>query len=171
MEVPHRDAALSDLLDEREIRTILLRYCRGVDRMDRELVRSCFHEDAVDSHGNFEGDVDALLDWMWDLLSKFDSTMHFLGNMLIEIEGDLARAETYGVAFHRGDPEKPHRNLVNGFRYVDHFERRAGAWRIARRTVVTEWSRVDAPENWWPTPEEVLSGTRGPADPVYERLR
>jgi len=165
------EAALTAMLHEREIRTVLLRYCRGVDRLDRALVRSCFHDDAVDSHGNFEGDVESLLDWMWGVLSKFDSSMHFVGNMLIEVEGELARAETYGIAFHRGDPAKPHRNLVNGFRYVDRFERRDEAWRIARRTVVTEWTRVDVPENWWPTPEGILCGTRGPDDPVYEPLR
>jgi hypothetical protein len=166
-----QDAAVAALLAENEIRKVLLLYCRGVDRLDRDLVRACFHEDAVDSHGNFEGDVDSLLDWMWGVLTKFDTTMHFVGNMLIEVEGDLARAETYGVAFHRGEPEKPHRNLINGFRYVDRFERRDGAWRIARRTVVTDWTRVDVPEQWWPTPEGILCGTRGPDDPVYEPLR
>ena len=162
---------MAELLAENEIRKVLLRYCRGVDRLDRDLVRACFHEDAVDSHGNFEGDVDSLLDWMWGVLTKFDTTMHFVGNMLIEVEGELARAETYGVAFHRGEPEKPHRNLINGFRYVDRFERRDGAWRIARRTVVTDWTRVDVPEQWWPTPEGILCGKRGPDDPVYEAIR
>ena len=166
-----QEAAVAELLAENEIRKVLLLYSRGVDRLDRDLVRACFHEDAVDSHGNFEGDVDSLLDWMWGVLTKFDTTMHFVGNMLIEVEGDLARAETYGVAFHRGEPEKPHRNLINGFRYVDRFERRDGAWRIARRTVVTDWTRVDVPEQWWPTPEGILRGTRGPDDPVYEPLR
>jgi len=169
---PRQEAALVALLDEREIREVVLRYCRGVDRLDRELVRSCFHEDATDSHGNFEGGVEPLLDWMWGVLTKFDSTMHFVGNLLIEVSADLerARAETYGVAFHRGDPDKPHRNLVNGFRYVDRFERRDEVWRIARRTVVTEWTRVDVPEHWWPTPEGILCGVRGPGDPVYEPL-
>ena len=165
------EAELSALLEEREIRTLLLRYCRGIDRLDRALVRSCFHDDAIDSHGNFEGDIEAVLDWMWSVLSKFDSTMHFVGNMLIDVDRDLARAETYAMAFHRGDPKKPRRNLINGFRYIDRLARRDRIWRIARRTVVTEWSRVDAPEHWWPTPEGILCGTRGRDDPVYQPLR
>ena len=165
------EAELSALLEERELRTLLLRYCRGIDRLDRKLVRACFHDDAIDSHGNFEGDIEAVLDWMWGVLSKFDSTMHFVGNMLIDVDRDHARAETYAMAFHRGDPEKPHRNLINGFRYIDRLERRNGTWRIARRTVVTEWSRVDAPEYWWPTPEGILCGSRDRGDPVYQPLR
>ena len=36
------------LLDERDIREVLLRYCRGVDRCDAELISSCYHADAVD---------------------------------------------------------------------------------------------------------------------------
>lgn len=165
-----QDAAMAELLDEHAIRNVVLRYCRGVDRMDRELVRSCFHDDAEDDHGNFRGSVDELLDWMWQLLAEYDSTMHFVGNQLVELRGDVARAETYGIAFHRGDPSKPHRNLVSGFRYIDRFERRAGEWRIAKRTVATEWNRVDAPEHWWPTPDDFVRGVRGPGDPVYEPI-
>ena len=31
------------LLAEREVKNVVLRYCRGVDRMDLALVRSCYH--------------------------------------------------------------------------------------------------------------------------------
>jgi hypothetical protein len=31
---------LQALLDEREIHRVLMRYCRGIDRMDQDLVRS-----------------------------------------------------------------------------------------------------------------------------------
>ena len=68
-----QDAAIAELLDERAICKVVLRYCRGVDRMDRELVRSCFHDDAEDQHGNFRGNVDELLDWMWKILARYDS--------------------------------------------------------------------------------------------------
>jgi hypothetical protein len=149
---------------------VVLRYCRGVDRMDRELVRACFHDDAHDDHGSFVGGVDDLLDWMWGLLAKFDRTMHLIGNLLVEVRGDVARSEAYGVAFHRGDAAKPHRNLVSGFRYIDRFERRGGEWRIARRVVTTEWTRVDAPEHWWPVGDHFVQGRRGKDDPVYAPL-
>lgn len=165
-----RDVAVAELLDKQAIREVVLRYCRGVDRLDRALVRSCFHADAEDHHGNFQGGVAELLDWMWPLLAKYDHTMHFVGNLLVELRGDAARVETYGMAFHRGDPQKPHRNLVSGFRYIDRFERRQDEWRIAKRTVTTEWTRVDAPEHWWEIGGDFLRGSRGPDDPVYQPL-
>src|ERR1035437_9239359 len=69
------------LLVEAEIREVLFRYCRGIDRLDEELVRSCYHPDAIDSHGNFEGDVDEFVMWAFGLLRRYSITMHFLGNI------------------------------------------------------------------------------------------
>lgn len=166
--------AVAALCDERAIRDVVLRYCRGIDRMDRELVRGCYHDDARDEHGSFEGGVDAFLDWCFRLLGRYASTMHFVGNLLVEPSPsrprERARAETYGIAFHRGDPADPARNLVTGFRYIDRFERRDGAWRIAHRVATTEWVRVDVPENWWPTPDHLPRGRRDASDPVYEPI-
>ena len=170
MESPSADA-LTELLDKQAIAEVVLRYCRGVDRMDRELVRSCYHPDARDVHGSFQGDRDAYLDWVFDLLSRYDSTMHFVGNQLVEPRGDVARCESYGIAFHRGDLARPDKNLVTGFRFVDRFERRDDrVWRIAQRVATTEWARVDTPQDRWPVPDSFLTGRRDRDDPVYEPL-
>ena len=161
---------VEDLLAERAIRDVLHRYCRGVDRMDRELVRSCYHPDALDSHGSFTGTVEQYLDWLWRLLGRYRMTMHLLGNVLVEFHPDtagLARVETYGTAHHRSDDPRPHLNLVTGFCFVDRFERRDGAWRVARRLAVTEWSRHDDPDHWWPVPPHLPAGRRDRTDPVY----
>lgn len=168
------------LLAERDIGRVLLRYCRGIDRMDRDLVASCYHADATDSHGSFQGDVEAFLRWVWRLLSSYDHTMHFLGNILIDIDptqvGEpprVAVSEAYGMAFHTSPDPKPSRNLVTGFRYVDRFERRPspsgglGPWLIARRVATTEWVRIDRPEDRWPVKETLLQGRRGRDDIVY----
>jgi hypothetical protein len=165
------EAALDALLDERAIRAVVLRYCRGVDRMDRDLVRSCYHDDATDEHGSFSGGVEDFLEWVFRLLGRYEVTMHFVGNLLVEVspdDPDVARSETYGIAFHRGGDDDPRLNLMTGFRYVDRFERRAGEWRIARRVAVTEWSRVDDREHWWPIPDGMRTGVRDGTDPVYD---
>jgi hypothetical protein len=39
---------LQTLLDKQEIYELLCRYCRGVDRMDKELTMSCFWPGAID---------------------------------------------------------------------------------------------------------------------------
>jgi hypothetical protein len=185
------DAGLDLLLAERAIHRVILRYCRGVDRMDRDLVRSCYHADAIDSHGSWSGTVDEFLVWVWRVLGRYTMTMHFLGNVLIEVDPERpgaaraarsagsagsdrsARAETYGIAFHRTDNGPDTGNLTTGFRYVDDFALRPvepGAppeWRITRRMATTEWVRVDRPEDHWPIPEGMLRGSRDRTDPVY----
>ena len=154
---------------ESEIRRCLLRYVRGVDRLDLELVRSCYHADGTDSHGSFTGTVDEFLVWVERILRRYDLTMHFLGSPLVEFEDAThARVETYGMAFHRAVSGPPEHNLVTGFRFVDRFESRDGAWRIAHRIAVTEWSRVDHEDAWWPIPDGMLQGRRDRSDPVYE---
>jgi len=167
---PSIDARLQELLDERDIRKVVLRYCRGIDRMDREAVLDCYHPDARDLHGSFDGDPAAYVDWVFGLLDKYSSTMHFIGNQLVELHGERAVCESYGVAFHRGEASRPERTLVTGFRYIDNFERRApgGPWKIALRVVTTEWVRVDVPEHWWEAPGDYLRGARDRSDPVYD---
>jgi len=160
----------SELVDERAIRTVELRYCRGIDRMDRDLVRSCYHPDATDCHGSFSGTVEEFLEWVWRVLGRYEMTMHYLANTLVEFDAarpDRAAVEVYGLAVHRGDVDKPSRNLVTGFRYLDRFERRAGEWRILARVATTEWVRVERPEDRWPIPEGMVTGRRGRDDPVY----
>ena len=164
------DEALAALVAKREIEEVVLRYCRGIDRMDRELVRSCYHADATDEHGGWSGGVEAFLEWVWKLLARYESTMHFVGNVLVELAGDAAVAESYGVAWHRSPDPRPQWNLVTGFRYLDRFERRDSAWKIARRVAVTEWSRVDDPKDRWVPPPGLRVGRRDRGDALYELL-
>jgi len=161
-------ADLQALLDERAIRNVVLRYCRGVDRLDEDLVRSCYHPDASDEHGSFSGDVEAYIAWSFRLLRGYDATMHFIGNQLVELRGDVARAESYGVAYHRKEGGEARQNLTTGFRFVDRFERRDGEWRIARRVATTEWARVERSQDRWPIPDHLRGGSRDRNDPIYQ---
>ncbi len=157
-----------EMADRSAIGDVIHRYCRGIDRLDLELVRSCYHPDAIDEHGSFVGDVDDYLRWVSGLLEKYVFTFHSVSNLLVELAGDRARCETYGIAHHRGQPDDPpHRHLITGFRYVDRFECREGDWRIAHRIALTEWARVDAQEHWWGVPDHLRSGRRDFSDPVY----
>ncbi|CAJ62181.1 MULTISPECIES: nuclear transport factor 2 family protein [Frankia] len=135
--------------DEAAIRRVLLEYCRGIDRLDLELVRGCYWPEATDRHGPFTGTRDEFIDWVGPLLGRQTMTMHHLGNVLVDIpaghdvaDAHVAVAESYGVAYHAGEPAGDVRwNYAAGFRYVDRFERRDGRWRIADRITVIEWVR------------------------------
>jgi hypothetical protein len=165
---------VQQLLDERAIREVLLRYCRGVDRLELDLVRECYHPDAIDDHGSFRGGVDEYIGWIGRLLPRYDVTMHLLGNMLVEFppaRRDVARVETYGVAIHEKVGGAPESNLTIGFRYLDRFERREPVgWRIADRLCTTEWVRRTDPADIFPVDERFLRGARGGrADPIFQR--
>lgn len=136
--------AVQMLLARQEIADVIYRYARGIDRLDFEQVRACYHPDAYDDHGSMKGNVDEFIAAASSFLTRWTATQHFMGNMLIEIEGDLARAETYAVAYHRREDAAGNgKDDVLGIRYVDRFERREGVWKIAHRVVATEWRRVD----------------------------
>jgi ketosteroid isomerase-like protein len=139
------------LIARNEIADVIYRYARGIDRLDFELVRSCYHPDAHDDHGAFAGNVDEFIEAARGFLKRWTATQHFMGNMLIEIKnvepGLVARealAETYAIAYHRlEDANGDGKDDIMGIRYVDRFENRDNAWKIARRAVVMEWRRVD----------------------------
>ena len=92
---------VDELLDQQAVRDVLIRYTRGIDRMDPDLVRSCYHPDAYDDHGAFQGGTEEFVAWFQQALSFFERTMHFVGNQLVEVDGDIAHAESYCVAYHR----------------------------------------------------------------------
>lgn len=158
---------VAGLLARQEIHDVVLRYCRGVDRLDLGLVRDCYHPGALDHHTGFDGTVEEYVPWVQAALSRFAGTMHIVGNHYAEVDGDWARAETYGTAVHWGEPaDDPRRNFTSGFRYIDRMARRDGRWAIAERWAVREWTRSDsgrylAKEGTGP------SGTRDRDDPLY----
>ena len=103
-----RDPDLRRLLDKQAIHEVVLRYCRGIDRCDRELVRDCYWPDATDEHGSFVGSRDEYVAWVFDrMLPRYAMTMHFIGNVLIDLDGDRAKCEAYGMAMHRTGSDKP----------------------------------------------------------------
>lgn len=164
------DRALAELLAEREIRRVLVRYCRGIDRCDEALLLSVYHPGSQDDHGEFQGDGHDFVRWVIPILhERFAATMHDLGNVLIDFDGetpDTARGETYVVAYHVTKGDAP--SLVTvGARYLDRLDRRDGEWRISRRTVVIDWSQVQRIEGRFPV-EKYRVGRQSRDDPSYE---
>lgn len=131
--------------DRQDIYEVVMRYCRGIDRLDMDLVRSAYHSDGIDNHTGFSGPIADFIAWVEQPLRRLSGTMHIIGNHLAEIEGDRAVVESYGTAVHWGEPvDDPRRNFTTGFRYVDHMAKRDGRWGIVERWAVREWTRSDA---------------------------
>ena len=135
------DAGLRLLLDRAAIQDVLLRYARGVDRRDFELVASCFTPDASYEGALARGCIADALAALRGQTSRYETTMHFLGNQVIELAGDGARSETYALAFHR---LREGGMLTVAIRYVDELVRHGEHWLIRARVVHREWERHDA---------------------------
>ena len=166
-----RERELIQFLDEAAIKKVHIRYCRGIDRMDWDLIRSCYHADAIDDHGEYVGGIDGFIEYCKVGCPTFVSTTHFTGNQLVEVDGDVAWAEHYARAYHRvaGQGGEADKDLVVNTRYIDRFERRSGEWRIAHRQVVVDTDRVDQVLERW-VPEVQLRAKRDMTDPSYAHL-
>lgn len=141
------DPALRELLDRVAIHDVLLRYARGVDRRDLDLVASCFTPDASYEGALGRTGIAEALTNLRAALSRYRSTLHFLGNQMIELAGDAARSETYALAYHRLSDD---RNLVVAVRYLDELVRRGEGWVIRGRVARLEWQRYEVLE---PSPD------------------
>lgn len=136
--------SLQTLIDKQALHELVLTYCRACDRRDFVLLRSLYHDDALDDHGSmFRGSADEFLAWLPPVLANFEATVHSITNALFVVKAHSAQGELYSVAYHRTHPPQA-RDILIGGRYLDHYERRAGVWKFLRRSLALDSCRVAA---------------------------
>ncbi len=145
-----RETAIDALLDREAIRACLTRFSRGMDRFDRDLYLSAFHDDATVAAGPYVGDAAGCWEWAVPMHREAQIlTHHSLLNNTIDIQGDIAHSETYYQFVARNHPFEAGGGetvMLAGGRYIDRLEKRANGgqsspeWRIALRTNIIEWS-------------------------------
>ncbi len=168
------EARLRELLDRQDIWSVVLRYARGIDRMDRELVRSCYWDDAIDDHYAYLGTPDHFIDVTFEGCRRTSIVQHHgVSNHTCEIDGDDAHCETY-YTFIGANIEPPH--LLSMGRYIDHLQRREGVWKYANRVTVIEknFALTEFPDDALilagdTTPGALLPATRDRTDLSYLR--
>ncbi len=186
------DAALAD---RDAIENVLGLYCRAIDRLDLELLKSVYHPDGVDDHGGIHANAHEFASRVIDLLGETCvSTIHTVTHSVIDVRGDEASAESYYLAVHviaagegpiarffgerylaeqraAGNLDRRHEYVCSG-RYLDALAKRDGVWRIARRKMTNEWGAC-RPESM--VAEGIpaaftVTGSRDRSDPVYRLL-
>jgi hypothetical protein len=165
------DLKLLEALSARQqIRDAHMRYFRGVDRADAELISSAFHPGIVAEYGPkiYTTGTEFGLEFVASLLALFKATFHAAANEIVEIEGDVAYSELYSVNRHLMDRDDDEIVFTRFIRYVDRFERRDGAWKIAHRKVVCEWDQIEKLSERSDLPPYEPS-YRSRKDPVYSR--
>ena len=134
------DAQTSGHVHREAIREVIGRYFAAVDRYDEQLLATCFTPDArYESAGgslNMEG-RDVIAARLMAAGSMLRS--HIAGSMIIDVDGEQARADTYALAYLVDGAEAGRRVLVRGLRYEDQLRLEGGKWRIAFRHHSTQW--------------------------------
>jgi hypothetical protein len=159
---------LAALLAKEEIRECLLRFARGCDRVDENLLLSAFHDDAVDLHGPSTAPREFLKWWLPEQ-ERREVRQGFLTNISIDLDldGDAAHVESYYLCVIGFRDQS--QAMVQGGRYVDRFERRDGVgWRIATRVLIPEFV-LEADAHATAALIASSPGRRSGDDPSYER--
>ena len=156
--------ALERLVAVDEIRQAVLRFCRGLDRLDVELMRSAYLPRAVDDHGVFVGDAAEFCQRAVTSHSRYDATLHCVLNHTVELDSPTAaRGEAYVLAHVlRTDEHGVRQHDAWWGRYQDRYERRDGRWGIAHRICVHEWTQTRPVGD--PMPLETALFKQGSAD-------
>jgi hypothetical protein len=159
------DMTIDELLAKQEIAELSGTYMRGLDRLQPELVRSVFHDDATTDYGFFQGGPDQFAEMAYNALKDHLANHHMLGQINITLDGDVAFGEVYFQAFHRVVEDGQERDLFISGRYVDRYEKRNGVWKIAFRSEVNDWARTeDAADEFFRRQPDSLRGERAPDD-------
>ena len=158
---------LATLLAKQAIRDALSRYCRALDRMDKEMAYAVWHADGTaDYEGIFEGTGHGFVDWVWEAHAGMSRHSHQITNVLTEVDGDRAASEAYVTVllWVDGDPEGPQTEIVARGRYLDRWSLRDGRWAIDHRVHLVDTQSVQEVA----AGEVAPSSARDETDPSFQ---
>ena len=122
------------------VRDLLYRYARGVDRRDLALVRSCFAPDARYEGALASGTIADMLAALPAAMARYTTTLHFMSEPAVAIDGTAAHSETPTVAFHVLRDSGTLRTVA--VRYLDRLQLGPAGWSIVARRVQRCWERL-----------------------------
>lgn len=182
--------------DRDAIENLLGLYCRAIDRLDLELLKSVYHPDAIDDHGMIHASGHEFAEQIIGVLSNVCVySMHSITHAIIEVEGHTATSEASYFGFHTIDAGaqnietffgpryleeqrqagrlQQRHEYVCGGRYLDVLHKRDGIWRILRRKMTNEWSlcRPESSVIEGIAGSVHVPGSRDHNDPVYRLLQ
>ena len=154
------------LLDRLQISDCLVRYLRGLDRHDAELIASAFWPDAQVNYGMlFSGPRDEFVTWANELEARNAYHQHHVTTQTVDLDGDIAHVESYVLYIVRTNENM---ERVGAGRYIDVFEQRDGEWRIVLREFLAEFGTNGLPSTIVQSPW-TASGTWDRDDLSYVR--
>lgn len=163
---------LRELAAKQAVIEVLHRYCRGLDRMDREMAESVWHPGGTADYGPmFQGTGTGFLDWVWPTHEMFARHSHMVSNALVEVDvaAGTAVSECYVSVWLRFPPtEGVVRDMFGRGRYVDRWSCRDGTWAIDHRRYVDDLQRMESSPESSLTDGSAATGRRDRTDPSFE---
>lgn len=158
--------SITRLINESDIRNLSATYMRGLDRLDPDLVKSVFADNATTHYGSFTGGPDHMVAMAMQSLGAYRTTQHLLGQINLSITGDSATGEVYFQAFHQHATEDFDRFICG--RYIDRYARMGATWLITHRTEVVDWTRTEPlADDYFTKRPHTVRGTRDKNDLSY----
>jgi hypothetical protein len=160
-----------ELADKQAIRDVLTRYCRSMDRMDRDLALAVWHPGGTCEYVDmFEGTGAGFVDWVWKAHEGMLRHSHQITNVLIDVDGDHAVSEAYVTVALWSPPVESPSEIISRGRYLDRWSFRDGRWAIDHRVHVQDLMTMT------PIPASSLEGMsarsrRDRDDPSYELFK
>ena len=135
------DRKLENEQDKSEIREIIYRLARAIDRMDWDSIIALSDSDTFYDYGAYKGNAAGLVAWMVERHENVFRSTHHIGNILADFGNDAALVETYVNSIQTVPSPTDQTQLINVLacaRYIDEFRHIGGEWRLKSRHVLID---------------------------------
>jgi SnoaL-like domain len=134
------------MTDREAITDLIYRYCRAMDRIDREQGYAIWHPDGTADYGEavYQGSGRGFVDQVCEQHARLLRHSHQVTNIIIQLDGDRAGSESYYTsALRMVRDEAVHEIRVVG-RYIDTWSKRDGRWGIDHRIAIRDFDDIRA---------------------------
>lgn len=153
------------------VRQAIYTYCRGVDRLDADLIVAAFWPDASITLGSiYTGPPAGFVDVALGFMGMFAATRHDVGNIVMNAADGAIGFEANVRTWHW--IETAGRELVVLGRYIGRATTRDGRWRIAEHGELMDWGEERAVDSsWFVGNAELEKGRRDRGDASYRWVK
>jgi uncharacterized protein (TIGR02246 family) len=130
-----------------EIRQLVNNYFAIADRLDWKGWAGLFAADGVfvvpDTKEELKGPAEIYRVTEQRLGGAFQDTQHYIANLDVKVDGDVASAAGDFIFAAVKDRSRPNQHLLLGGRYSWSFVRENSAWRVARASNAFVWNNME----------------------------
>jgi len=158
MENENMKNMIQQVWDRQEIEQLMYRHARSLDRMDGELMKSTYWPEGIEEHQDpiyptlfhWNDNAHDFVPIAMKGFANLKVTQHRISNVLIELDGSKATAETYVLAYHvHTDENGVDQEGILGGRHHFKLEKRGNDWKIMYRSTSFDWNQNKEASDVW----------------------